>query len=213
MNATRMPPRPWAVALVVMVVAALILSAVAPFDLPTWVLEVSPVFIGMPIALIMYRRFPMTPLLCSLLAFHAVLLCIGGHYTYAKVPPGQWVADLLDLSRNHYDRFCHFVQGVVPAILTRELLIRRSPLRKSKWLFFLTVSVCLAFSAFYELLEWFTAILFGEGASAFLGTQGDEWDTHWDMFLCLAGAITAVLTLGTWHRKQVDRIDPPRESH
>ncbi len=211
MNATRMPPRPWAVALVVMVVAALILSGVAPFDLATWALEVSPVFIGLPIALLVYRRFPMTPLLCVLLAIHAVLLCIGGHYTYAKVPIGDWIADYFHHTRNNYDRFCHVVQGFVPAIFVRELLMRLSPLRTSKWLGFLTVSVCLAFSAFYEMLEWCTAVLFGEGASAFLGTQGDEWDTHWDMFLCLMGAIAALLLLGTWHRKQVDKIDPVRE--
>ena len=202
-----MPPRPWAVALVVIVVAAVILSAVAPFDFPTWALEVSPVFIGLTIALFTYRRFPMTPLLCTLLTFHAVLLCIGAHYTYAKVPPGLWVQDFFEMSRNHYDRFCHFVQGVVPAILTREILIRRSPLTHSKWLFFLTVSVCLAFSAFYELLEWWTALIFGEGASAFLGTQGDEWDAQWDMVLCLVGAIVALVLLGTWHRKQIEKID------
>jgi len=186
--------------------AALAVSAVRPHDYFTWFLEVAPVFIGAAILVATYRRFPLTPLAYRLLFVHALILMLGGHYTYAEVPLGFWVRDALGLARNHYDRLGHFAQGFVPAILAREILLRRSPLRPGKWLFFLVCCVCLAVSACYEFIEWWTAVLTGEGATAFLGTQGDPWDTQWDMFLALVGAITAQVTLGRAHDRQLDRL-------
>ena len=135
---------------------------------------------------------------------------IGGHYTYAQVPLGFWVQDLFHLGRNHYDRLGHFAQGFVPAMLVREILIRRSPLGPGKWLFFLVVCVCLAFSAFYELIEWWTAVMMGQAADAFLGTQGDPWDTQWDMFLALVGAVTAQLLLARTHDRALGTMKSPR---
>ena len=130
---------------------------------------------------------------------------IGGHYTYARVPIGFWVQDLLDLGRNHYDRLGHLAQGFIPAILVREVLLRRSPLKPGKWLFFLVSSVCLAVSACYEFIEWWAAVLGGEGATDFLGTQGDVWDTQWDMFLALIGSILAQLSLSRMHDSELER--------
>ncbi len=185
---------------------ALVVSGIRPHDRVTWVLEVIPVFIGAPILIATRRRFPLTPLLYVLIFLHALILMLGGHYTYARVPLGFWVQDLLDLGRNHYDRLGHFAQGFVPAILVREVLLRKTPLRPGGWLFFLVTSVCLAFSAFYEFTEWWAAVLGGSAADAFLGTQGDVWDTQWDMFLALIGAITAQLVLGRVHDRQLARL-------
>ena len=186
--------------------AALAVSAVRPHDYFTWFLEVAPIFIGAVILIGTYRRFPLTPLAYRLLFVHALILMLGGHYTYAEVPLGFWVRDALGLARNHYDRLGHFAQGFVPAILAREILVRRSPLRPGKWLFFLVCCVCLAVSACYEFVEWWTAVLTGDSATAFLGTQGDPWDTQWDMFLALVGAITAQVTLRRAHDRQLDRL-------
>ncbi|HYE06574.1 MAG TPA: DUF2238 domain-containing protein [Planctomycetota bacterium] len=191
--------------LIAIVAAVLVWSAIGPRDRFTWWLEVAPVLIGVPILVFTARRFPLTPLLCCLLAAHAVVLIIGGHYTYAEVPAGFWVRDALGLERNHYDRLGHVMQGFVPAILARELLLRTSPLR-GRWLPVLVTCACLAFSAFYELIEWWTAAATGEDATAFLGTQGDPWDTQWDMFLALAGAITAQAVLSRWHDRQLARL-------
>jgi putative membrane protein len=185
---------------------ALVVSGIGPRDRFTWVLEVAPVVLGIPLLLWSYRRFPLTPLLYRLLFVHALILMLGGHYTYAEVPAGFWVRDALGLARNHYDRLGHFAQGFVPAILAREILLRLTTLRRGGWLFFLVTSVCLAFSAFYELIEWWTAAATGEGATAFLGTQGDVWDTQWDMFLALLGALTAQLTLARIHDRQLDAL-------
>jgi len=182
------------------------ISGVQPYDRFTWFLEVLPVLIGIPILVATRRRFPLTPLLGWLLLIHALILIVGGHYTYARVPVGSWVQDLLDLERNNYDRFAHFAQGFIPAILVREILLRCSPLKPGKWLFFLVASVCLAFSATYEFIEWWTAIAGGESAEAFLGTQGDVWDTQWDMFLALMGAIVAQLLLARPHDRQLGRL-------
>ena len=193
--------------LLALVGAALALSAIGPRDSFTWLLEVAPVLIGVPILVATRSRFPLTPLLYRLLALHALILIVGGHYTYAEVPAGFWVRDALGLGRNHYDRLGHFAQGFVPAILAREILLRRSPLRPGRWLFFLVVCVCLAFSAFYELIEWWTAVGTGEAATAFLGTQGDIWDTQWDMFLALIGALIALIALGRVHDRQLARLD------
>jgi putative membrane protein len=190
------------------VLVALAVSAIRPHDAFTWLLEVAPILIGAPILIATHRRFPLTPLLCVLLSIHALILMVGGHYTYAEVPLGFWVRDALGLARNHYDRLGHFAQGFVPAILAREILVRRSPLRPGRWLAFLVVCVCLAFSAFYELVEWWTALLSGEAATAFLGTQGDPWDTQWDMFLALVGAVTSLLVLSRVHDRQLARLAP-----
>ncbi len=145
----------------------------------------------------------MTPLAYRLIFLHAAILMLGGHYTYAEVPLGFWVRDALGLSRNHYDRLGHLAQGFVPAILAREILLRKTPLKPGPWLFFLVTCVCLAISAFYEFVEWWAALASGEAASAFLGTQGDVWDTQWDMFLCLLGALAAQLTLSRVHDRQL----------
>ena len=182
---------------------ALVASGIGPYDRITWLLEVAPVLIGAPILVATYGRFPLTPLTYRLLFAHALILILGGHYTYARVPLGFWAQDLLELSRNHYDRVGHLAQGFVPSILTREILLRRSPLRPGRWLFFLTTSVCLAISAFYEMLEWWAALVWGGPAEAFLATQGDVWDTQADMFLALVGAVTAQLLLGPVHLRQL----------
>jgi putative membrane protein len=188
--------------------ALLVLSGIGPKDRYTWLLEIAPAVAAAILLVATYRRFPLTPLAYRLILFHACVLMLGGHYTYAEVPPGFWVRDLLGLARNHYDRFGHFVQGFVPAIVVREILLRKTPLRPGGWLFFLVTSVCLAISAFYEFIEWWTALASGEAAMAFLGTQGDIWDTQWDMFLCLLGALAAQLTLSRIHDRELARLSP-----
>ena len=185
----------------------LTLSGLGPeADRYTWFLETVPVMIGIPMLLASYRSFPLTPLLYRLLALHAVILIVGGHYTYAEVPLFNWIRDTFELSRNHYDRIGHLAQGFVPAILAREILLRLSPLRHGGWLFLTVTSICLAFSAFYEIMEWWVALASEEAAEAFLGTQGDAWDTQWDMFLALIGAMTAQLTLGPLHDRQLQQL-------
>ena len=185
----------------------LTLSGLGPeADRYTWFLETVPVMIGIPMLLASYRSFPLTPLLYRLLALHAVILIVGGHYTYAEVPLFNWIRDTFELSRNHYDRIGHLAQGFVPAILAREILLRLSPLRHGGWLFLTVTSICLAFSAFYEIMEWWVALVSEEAAEAFLGTQGDAWDTQWDMFLALIGAMTAQLTLGPLHDRQLQQL-------
>ena len=197
-------------ALLAVVLAVLVWSGVSPHDRFTWLLEVAPVLIGLPILLATRRRFPLTPLLYTLLAVHACILMVGGKYTYAEVPAGFWVSDLLGLARNHYDRLGHFAQGFVPAILARELLVRTSPLRGSRWLPFVCVAFCLAFSSFYEMIEWWTALAAGASSTAFLGTQGDVWDTQWDMFLALIGAVTSLVCLSRLHDRELAALIPPR---
>jgi len=188
------------------VLAALVASGIAPADRATWLLEVFPVLIGAPLLVAAHRRVPLSRLLVWLLALHALILVLGGHYTYAKVPLGFWAQDAFGFARNHYDRLGHLAQGFVPAILAREILLRLSPLRRGRWLFFLVTCVCLAFSALYELLEWWTAVVAGDSATAFLGTQGDVWDTHWDMFLALLGALSAQLTLARAHDRSLREV-------
>ncbi len=175
-------------------------------DRTTWALENFPVWIGLGLFLGSYRRFPLTGLCLTLLAVHAFILMAGGYYTYAKVPLGFWAKDLLGFTRNHYDRLGHFAQGFAPSIFVRELLIRHAGLARKAWLPFLTCSVCLAFSAFYEFIEWWTALLVGEKAEQFLGTQGDVWDTQWDMFLALVGAVTALALLSRRHDKSLAHL-------
>ena len=186
---------------------ALVVSGVAPHDRLTWTLEVAPILIAGAVLVATARRFPLTPLAYRLIFVHALILMLGGHYTYAEVPLGDWVADTLGLSRNPYDRLGHFAQGFVPAIVVREILVRRSPLRPGKWLLFLVLCVGLAISAAYELFEWWTALIGGESAEAFLGTQGDQWDTQWDMFMALVGAATAQALLGRVHDRQIARLE------
>jgi putative membrane protein len=190
-------------ALLAIVALVVVWSGIGPHDRITWWLEVFPIFIGAALLLATWRRFPLTTLLYTLIAIHAVILAVGGHYTYARVPVGFWVQDLFGFARNHYDRLGHLAQGFVPAILAREILLRTSPLRRGKWLFVIVVALCLAFSAFYEFLEWWSALLGGEAATDFLGTQGDVWDTQWDMFLAFTGAILAQLTLAGLHDAQL----------
>jgi putative membrane protein len=179
-------------ALLALVTAALIWSAVRPHDYLTWLLEVAPVLIGVPILLATRTRFPLSMLAYRLVGLHALILIVGGHFTYALVPAGLWLQEALDLARNHYDRLGHLAQGFVPAILAREILLRATPLVRGRWLAFLVVSVCMAISAVYELIEWLAALVSAEAAASFLGTQGDNWDTQWDMFLALCGALAAL---------------------
>lgn len=186
-----------------LVIAALTVSAVQPYDYFTWLLEALPVLIGLPMVIATRSRFPLSTLLYWLLMLHALVLLLGAHYTYARVPLGFWLQDWFDFERNHYDRIGHLFQGFVPAILAREILTRRSPLAGSRWLPFMAFSVCLAFSAFYELIEWWVALAAGISAEAFLGTQGDVWDTQWDMFLAALGALLALLTLSRYHQRQI----------
>lgn len=185
------------------VAVGLAVSAVGARDRTTWFLETVWALAGLPLAVLAWRRFPLTGLLCGLLAAHALVLAVGGHYTYAQVPVGDWVRDGLGLERNPYDRFGHLMQGFVPAVLIRELLSRTSPLRGSRWLAPLTVCACLAFSACFELLEWLAAEIGGHGADAFLATQGDVWDTQWDMFCALIGAVLSLLLLSRVHDRQL----------
>jgi putative membrane protein len=180
-------------------------------DRLTWFLETFPVMIGIVLLVLSRRNFPLTLLLYRLLALHALILIFGGHYTYAENPLFNWIRDLLELSRNHYDRVGHLAQGFIPAILAREILLRRSPLKVGGWLFFLVTCICLAFSAFYEMIEWWVALLSEEAAEAFLGTQGDNWDTQWDMFMALLGAMASQLLLARMHDAQIARLPVPRQ--
>ncbi len=186
--------------------ALLAWSGLAPHDRFTWLLEVAPILIGVPALVATHRRFELTPLAYRLILAHAIVLMVGGHYTYAEVPVGDWARDAFGLARNHYDRLGHFAQGFVPAILAREILLRKTPLVRGRWLFFLVTCVCLAISACYELVEWWTAVATGEAATAFLGTQGDPWDTQWDMFFALVGALVAQLTLSRVHDRELDSL-------
>ena len=186
--------------------ALLAWSGINPADRTTWILEVFPIFIAVPLLLATARRFPLTPLAYRLIFVHALILMLGGHYTYAQVPLGFWMQRVFGFTRNHYDRIGHLAQGFVPAIVAREILLRRSPLRQGKWLFFIVLSVCLAISACYELIEWWSALLGGSAADAFLGTQGDPFDTQADMFMALLGALAAQGLLGRVHDRQVARL-------
>lgn len=195
------------IVLVVLTIVALILSGSAPFDRTVWYLESFPVLLGLPFLLFTSGRFPLSRLACRLLFLHGLILLLGAHFSYARVPVGFWVQDLFDLSRNHYDRLGHIAQGFVPAIVAREVLSRRSPLRGSRWLPFLTGCFCLSLSACYEFLEWGTALVGGYAAEEFLATQGDVWDTQWDMFLALCGAVTALILLSRVHDREMALVE------
>jgi putative membrane protein len=181
-------------------------SAIQPHDRFTWYLEVFPVMIALPILLFTYKRFPFSRLAYALILVHAIVLLIGGHYTYAEMPLFNWLRDANGWDRNYYDRLGHVAQGFIPAIVAREILLRTSPLRPGKWLFFLVLCIALAISALYEMLEWWVAVASGSDAVAFLATQGDVWDTQWDMFLALLGALAALLLLSGWHDRSMRRL-------
>lgn len=194
--------------LLALIVGALIASGIAPKDRLTWFMEVVWVLVALPLIATRWRRFPLTRLLCWLLAAHALVLIHGGAYTYSETPLGFGLRDAfnalgLQVERNPWDRVGHFMQGFVPAILARELLLRLTPLRRSGWLVYLVLAACLSFSAFFELIEWWAALAFGADADAFLATQGDVWDTQWDMFLCLIGAIVSLAIWSKLHDRQL----------
>ena len=184
----------------------LIISGIHPFDRGTWVMEVVPVLIIVPLLIYTYKTFPLTSLLYSLIFLHAIVLIVGGAYTYARVPLGFEIAQWFSLDRNPYDKIGHFMQGFVPAIAAREILIRHQILAKGKMLSFIVICIVLAISATYELIEWAAALALGQGAQEFLGTQGYEWDTQSDMFFALIGVITALLLLSKWHNQQLNKL-------
>jgi putative membrane protein len=189
-------------------IALLALSGWKPFDLATWVMEVMPVAVVLVLLWCTHRRFPLTPLLYALIFIHAVVLMLGGHYSYARVPLGDWMREWFHLSRNPYDGIGHFAQGFIPAIAARELLLRRTKLERGGWLFVIVTAVCLAISALYELIEWGVAVALGQGADEFLGTQGDPWDTQKDMAFAWLGAMVAQWLLARWHDAQLIRLTP-----
>jgi len=175
------------------------MSEMGAKDRFTWFLEVLPALVAAPVLVLTYRRFPLSDLLYPLVTIHAGILMLGGHYTYAEVPLGFWMQHAFHFSRNHYDRIGHFAQGFVPALVAREILIRKNVVSSRRWLVVFVLSFCLAVSALYELFEWWAAVATSDGATAFLGTQGDPWDTQWDMFMCLVGATTALVTMSGLH--------------
>lgn len=185
---------------------ALLYSGLAPFDRTTWWLEVLPVFIALPLLALTYRSFPLTSLLYLLITLHCLVLITGGAYSYARVPLGFWVQEWLELSRNPYDKLGHFMQGLVPALLTREILLRRGYLVVTRMTSFLAICVAMAFSACYELIEWWSALALGQGADEFLGTQGDPWDTQSDMFLALLGSSFGMICLSGIHNRQLSGL-------
>ena len=185
--------------------AVLIWSAINPADYLTWLLEVLPAIIGLLVLLATRKSFPLTPLVYVLILVHCIILMVGGHYTYAEVPLFDWIRDSFGLARNNYDKVGHFAQGFIPAMVAREILLRKQVVLVRSWLAFLVVCICLAFSAFYELIEWAVAVASGGSAEAFLGTQGYIWDTQSDMGFALIGAVSALLLLSRLHDRQLRR--------
>jgi putative membrane protein len=192
----------------VVLIALLALSGARPYDRLTWLLEVAPVLIALPLLVATYRRFPLSTLAYTLIFAHAVVLMVGGAYTYARVPIGHDVAHLFGLARNPYDKLGHFMQGFVPAIVAREILLRGDFVRGRRMLVFIVLSIVLAISASYELVEWASALALGQGADEFLGTQGDAWDTQSDMFAALVGGASALALLARWHDRQLAALAP-----
>lgn len=193
--------------LLALLIGVLVWSAIDAHDRFTWFLEVVPVLITLPLLLLTYPRFPLSRLVYVLILAHAIILMVGGHYTYAEMPLFNWLRDEFHLARNYYDRVGHLAQGFVPAMVAREILLRTSPLKPGKWLFFLVTCVCLAISACYEFFEWWVALASGSDAVAFLATQGDIWDTQWDMFLALVGAVLAQLLLRHVHDRSMAQLN------
>jgi putative membrane protein len=197
----------FAIGCIVFITVICIALGISPeADRLTWVLENAPVWMGIIAWWWTRKNFQLSRLCLALITVHAIILMVGGHYTYAKVPAGDWVKEWLGLERNHYDRLGHFVQGFIPAIFVRELLLRVAKLPRSRWIPVLVVSVCLAFSAFYEFIEWWAALITGDAATDFLGTQGDPWDTQWDMFLAFCGAMAAMVTLSKVHDRSMQAV-------
>ncbi len=186
-------------------------SAIKPHDYFTWFLEVFPILIALPILFFTFKQFPLSNLVYVLILLHATILMVGGHYTYAEVPLFNWLRDTFDLSRNYYDRVGHFTQGFVPAMIAREILLRKQIVKntgkKNVWLLFIVCSICLSISACYEFVEWWVAVGSGTAAEAFLGTQGDVWDTQWDMLLALVGAVVAQICLEKWHNQSMRALE------
>lgn len=181
-------------------------SAVRPHDYFTWFLEVVPAIIGLGLLALTYQRFRFTTLVYALMLLHAIVLMVGGHYTYAEVPLGFWARDAFHLGRNHYDRLGHFMQGFVPALVAREVLVRRNVVKR-RWLYFIVFSICMMVTSVYELFEFAVAKATGTAADAFLGGQGDPWDTQWDMTMCFIGCNVALLSLSGWHDRQMQRLE------
>jgi putative membrane protein len=203
-----MTPGKYPALLLILVILFGIWSAINPVDTRlTWFLETLPVMLALPVLLFTWRRFPLTRLTYTLIALHAVILMLGAHYSYAKVPLGFWMQDWFGWTRNNYDKIGHLMQGFGPAIYTREILARTSPLRRGKWLGFLSVAVPLAFSAVYEIIEWLASLSNPADTEAFLGTQGYTWDTQSDMFLCLVGSIVALILLTKLHDRYLAKTD------
>ena len=186
--------------------SVLVWSAIKPHDTFTWFLEVIPALVGGAVLLFTYNSFRLTPLVYALILIHCIILMVGGHYTYAEVPLFDWIKEALNQSRNNYDKLGHFAQGFIPAMIAREILIRKNVLNRKSWLAFLVICFTLALSAFYELIEWWVAISTGEDAEAFLGTQGYVWDTQSDMGLALLGSICAILLLSKFHDRQIQQL-------
>jgi putative membrane protein len=197
---------PLLLALLLVNLAALVISGWQPYDRVTWLLEVLPTLVALPILVLTRRSYPLSTLLYVLITLHAFVLAGGGAYTYARVPLGFWVEETFGLSRNPYDKLGHLMQGFVPALVVREILLRGDHVRGRKMLAFVCICIPLAISAFYELIEWWTALALGQGADEFLGTQGDPWDTQSDMFCALVGAVTALLLLSTAHDRSLARL-------
>lgn len=206
-----MKPRSFHVALLITLAIVCCWSGWRPYDSFTWWLEISPGLAGIILLLATYRRFKFTTLCYTLIALHICVLFVGGHYTYARVPAFDWLRPIFGWERNHYDRLGHLMQGFVPAIIAREIFIRFNLVDRKKWIPFFVVSVCLAISAFYELLEWWTALISGSAADDFLGSQGDVWDTQADMALALTGALCALLFLSYFHDRALRKIDPRQQ--
>lgn len=202
-----MKTKPESLFLLLLVLVVFIWSAISPHDYFTWMLEVFPAVIGAIVLGVTYRKFRLTPLVYTLIALHMMILMVGGHYTYAQVPLGNWIRDQFALGRNQYDRLGHFAQGFVPAMIAREVLLRLRVVKRGPWLIVFVISVCLAFSALYELFEWIVSMLTGSAGDAFLGTQGDVFDTQKDMAMALTGAVTALVTLSKVHDEQLASIE------
>lgn len=193
--------------LLIALLSVLIWSVINPKDLFIWFLEVSPVLIGVAVLIYLYPKYKFSNFVYFLILVHATILIIGGHYTYAEMPVFNWIRNTFDLSRNYYDRVGHFAQGFIPAIIAREVLIRNEVISKKKYVSFIVVCICLAISASYELIEFGVAKFTGDSAEAFLGTQGDIWDTQWDMLMALIGSITSLSLLSTYHDKKLNQLN------